>query len=109
MAKRPEYRMPVSQRAKQFAPFSALRGLPEALKAKEKIYEQRKELFEDEKQKINAALANICKGDDAALIYYKNGEYLTAQGTVDRKDTVRRMITIDDMEIPFDNIFGIIK
>ena len=32
--------MPVSERAKQFAPFSALRGLEEALERQEQLYVQ---------------------------------------------------------------------
>lgn len=36
MATKPRYPMPISQRAKQFMPFSALKGLNEALALKEK-------------------------------------------------------------------------
>ena len=36
--------MPVSDRAKQFMPFSALKGLDEALRAKEKIVVPKVEL-----------------------------------------------------------------
>lgn len=37
MASRPKNKMPIADRAKQFMPFAALKGLPEALSAKEKI------------------------------------------------------------------------
>ena len=37
MAAKPKYPMPVSQRAKQFMPFSALKGLEEALEKKERL------------------------------------------------------------------------
>ncbi len=36
MANKPRHKMPVEERAKQFMPFAALKGLPEALAAKEK-------------------------------------------------------------------------
>ena len=39
--------MPASRRAKQFMPFDALRGLKEAIAAKEKIPIPKKELAED--------------------------------------------------------------
>lgn len=36
MANKPKHKMPIEERAKQFMPFTALKGLPEALAAKEK-------------------------------------------------------------------------
>lgn len=36
MASKPREKMPISERAKQFMPFAALKGLPEALEKKEK-------------------------------------------------------------------------
>jgi len=37
VASKPRHKMPIEERAKQFMPFAALKGLPEALAAKEKI------------------------------------------------------------------------
>ena len=37
MASKPKNKMPIEERAKQFMPFAALRGLPDALAAKEKV------------------------------------------------------------------------
>lgn len=36
MASKPREKMPISERAKQFMPFAALKGLPEALEKKER-------------------------------------------------------------------------
>lgn len=36
MANKPKHKMPIEERAKQFMPFAALKGLPEALAAREK-------------------------------------------------------------------------
>lgn len=36
MANKPRNKMPIEERAKQFMPFAALKGLPEALAAKER-------------------------------------------------------------------------
>ena len=44
--------MPASRRAKQFMPFDALRGLKEAIAAKEKRLEPRRELSEYMKEQI---------------------------------------------------------
>lgn len=37
MANKPKHKMPIEDRAKQFMPFAALKGLPDALAAKEKV------------------------------------------------------------------------
>lgn len=49
MAGRPRIRMSPEQRAKQFMPFAALRGLPEALERKEREMESRMDIPEEEK------------------------------------------------------------
>lgn len=41
MGKRPRHKMPISERAKQFAPFAAIRGLEEALRKKEEEIKQK--------------------------------------------------------------------
>lgn len=47
MANRPRSRMPIEDRAKQFMPFAALKGLPEALAAKEKAVAPKTGLSEE--------------------------------------------------------------
>lgn len=47
MASRIREKMPVSERAKQFMPFAALKGLPEALEKKERELEQVKAGYDD--------------------------------------------------------------
>ena len=46
-------KMDVGHRAKQFAPFAALRGFEESVRKKEILYEPRKELSEEKKQELN--------------------------------------------------------
>ena len=47
MASKPKHKMPIEDRAKQFMPFAALKGLPDALAAKEKITVPKTELPEE--------------------------------------------------------------
>ena len=47
MAGRPRTKMSIENRAKQFMPFAALKGLPDALAAKEKIVVEKIELSSD--------------------------------------------------------------
>ena len=51
--------MPGSERAKQFVPFQAVKGLEEALAAKEKIRVPRRQLSEDMIAEINKKLTEI--------------------------------------------------
>jgi hypothetical protein len=54
MAGRPRTKMSIENRAKQFMPFAALKGLPDALAAKEKIVVEKIELSSDMEEPKNA-------------------------------------------------------
>ena len=64
------------ERARQFLPFDALKGLHEALKLKE--YEhtrtQKIEVSEEESRKISAVLSGIEKGDNISVVYYSDSD-----------------------------------
>ena len=51
VAEKPKHKMSTADRAKQFMPFSALKGLDEALKEKEKIIEEQLDLSTYTRQK----------------------------------------------------------
>lgn len=102
--------MPVSERAKIFAPFAALKGLPEALKEKEKIRVPKKELSEYMANKINCALGSLKTGQIITVIYYNSSEqeYLQLTGMVARIDATHRFLQIVAVKIPFDDLYEII-
>ena len=52
-----------ADRARQFLPFDALKGLNEALRNKEIEYEDRKELSEEEEEKISSILFSLESGN----------------------------------------------
>ena len=56
MPSKPKQKMPIEERAKQFMPFSALKGLEEALASKEKIIVPKKELTQDYAEELNLKL-----------------------------------------------------
>ena len=62
--------MPPSQRAKQFAPFDALKGLKEAIACKEHAPEPRRELSEDAIAEINTKLTMLKPGSWVTVVYY---------------------------------------
>ena len=62
--------MPPSRRAKQFAPFDALKGLKEAIARKEHVPEPRRELSEEAIAEINAKLTMLKPGSCVTVVYY---------------------------------------
>lgn len=103
--------MPPSRRAKQFAPFDALKGLKEAIAAKEKRPEPRRVLTEYMKEQINNALLDLQKGQQITVVYYEKQEQQTAQitGTVIKVDAHWQTLLINQIVIGFEEIYDIIE
>ena len=111
MAKsKPRTPMPISERAKQFAPFSALTGLSKALEQAEREHMRvpKKELSEEMAQQLNQCLNEIQKGDIITATYFSQGEYLTVSGEVSSFDKINRLLTVGSVKIPFDDLYRII-
>lgn len=98
-----------TDRAKQFAPFDALRGLREALAKKEEEHErqEKRELSEEEQAAIEQALVEITRGDEAEAVCFQDGKYVKVVGTVVRVDTNFRYLQIGDGKIAFANLYGL--
>ena len=105
----PRAPMPPSRRAKQFAPFDALKGLKEAIAAKEKHPEPRRELTDYMKEQINNALLDLQKGQQITVVYYGKQEQQTAQitGTVMKVDAHWQTLHINQVSIDFQEIYEI--
>ena len=103
--------MPPSRRAKQFAPFDALKGLKEAIAVKEKHPEPRRELTDYMKEQINNALLDLQKGQQITVVYYEKQEQQTAQitGTVMKVDAHWQTLLINQIVIGFEEIYDIIE
>jgi hypothetical protein len=103
--------MPVSERAKQFAPFDALRGLDEALERKrlEMAHVSKRQLEDTALEELNNALSCIEKGDFVKASYYEDGDYLDIGGVVSFNDTVGQTIRIDGTDLRYDDIYRIEK
>lgn len=107
MANRPKHKMEIRDRAKQFAPFSALKGLEEALKEKERQIVPQKELSEESATLLTRKLTALHKGDFVCITYYSDGEYISRTGMVSRIDSVNRTVTVVKTVIPIDDIYDI--
>ena len=97
------------ERAKQFMPFDAIKGLTEALRAKEerRTRVDRKQLAEDAADELSRSLNRIEPHSTVKIIFYSKGHYIELEGTVLEKDIVYRFIKIGNERIYFDDILKI--
>ena len=101
--------MPASRRAKQFAPFDALKGLKEAIAEKERIPIPRRILAEDALAELNQKISQLRKGTIVTVVYYciYEQEYHQITGAVVSVDAYWSLLQIGNMTIDFSEIFEI--
>ena len=100
-------KMDKANRAKQFIPFDALTGFREALREKERIRVDKKELSEEQKEEINYKLQQLKKMDVVTVEYYDNDEYVQVMGVVTKIDVNNKVLKIVETSIEFDNIYDL--
>lgn len=103
-----QVRAPMSKarRAKQFQPFNALKGLYEAIAAKEKVPTPRRILADDAIEEINKTLTTLQKGQIITVVYYGSYEqdYVQLTGPVTKVDSYWHSIQIGNTTIDFPEI-----
>ena len=97
----------MSNRAEQFLAFDALKGLKEALREKEKIKVDKKDVSDEDSYTINQTLTKIKKYMIAKVVYNREGEYIQVEGIVSKIDKVYKKIVIVKEEINFNDIISI--
>lgn len=102
-----ESKMDRADRAKQFMPFDALRGLREALAEKERIIAPRADLSDDARETLDYKLSQVERNKIITVIYYDNGEYLKLTGMVSRLDMTAGILKIVNTKIQFKDIYDI--
>lgn len=102
-------KMSMSNRAKQFAPFDALKGFQEALRKKEKMPVPKKELADEKAEEINEKLKQLTIGKLITVVYYNDGEYIQLTGTVVKIEKNKRYLQMAEIIIPIDDISDIIE
>lgn len=105
-------------RAAQFSPFAALTGHEAAVQEAARVTEERAELDEGEKERLNEILYTLLEKyqghPDISVTYFcpdkrkSGGKYVTETGKIQKLDTFRRTIRLDNQsEIPLDQISNI--
>jgi len=107
VASKPKYKMPIADRAKQFVPFAALKGLPEALSAKERITVDKIELSPEMAEELDRRMHLLQKGNIATVVYFHKDEYIKITGMVARIDTTCRLLQIVNTKIDFEDIYEV--
>jgi len=107
VADKPKNKMPIEERAKQFMPFAALRGLPDALAAKEKILVPKIELSPEMAEELDRQMHRLAKGKMATVVYFHKGEYIKITGLVARIDETSHVLQIVNTKIRFEDILQI--
>ena len=96
-------------RAKQFLPFDAMKGLYEALRRQEELAErvEKVEPSEEDAAVISSVLSRLGRGDSVNVTFFRAGHYLTLSGSVTAFDRVKRIFAVGGDPIPFEEILAI--
>lgn len=96
-------------RAAQFLPFDALKGLSEELQSRieKRSRVDKIELSDESKDAISNVLCRVKKGAEIRVKYYKNGHYLIVEGMVTKISQVYHWLKVVDTLIYFDDIYDI--
>ena len=103
------HKMGRAERAKQFMPFAALKGYYEALRKKEKIVVEKKELAEEYMVELDLELRQVKRNDIITVVYFCKSEYLQVTGKVTKIDKVYRVLKVVNTRINFDDLYSIIR
>ena len=102
-----------AQRAKQFLPFDSLKGLREALHQKEQMRkrEPRRELSEEQKEKISGVLTQLEPGTPVELVWYRGGVYRRDCGCIKVINGIYHYLVLEkegaEERIFFENLYRI--
>ena len=97
----------MGNRAHIFMPFDALKGFKEALKEKERIIVEKKDLTEDDYDLLNKTFKELKKGSMVKVVYYNIDSYIEYTGMVSFISSEERYIKVVKEKIPFDSIQSI--
>lgn len=111
MGNKPRPKMSPADRAKQFMPFDAVKGLREALAAKEAelLYVEKNALTEETEETLNSVLNGLRAGDTVRITYYADHGYRTVTDTVRKIIPNRNLLQLSQAEISFADISEICK
>ncbi len=98
---------PSPERARQFMPFAALRGYYDLIRERERVPEERRDLAQEDVERLSEVLARLKKGQMVRTRYYDRDAYVTREGVVTRIDPVAHELTVVTTRIRFEDLLEI--
>ena len=97
------------QRAKQFMPFDALKGLQEALREQEERHSrvEKHDISEEDQEANSIVLSKLTSGSRVEINYYCHFHDVVRSGTVTGISYAYRFLKMDEEKIFFDDIYKI--
>lgn len=101
--------MTQSDRAKQFLPFDAMKGLCEALRDREERYsrEERREIAGESAERIDRVLRRLAVGDFVALTCYSHFHTERRMGRVTAIQPEYRCLFLGSERVWFEDIYAL--
>ena len=99
--------MPLSQRAKIYTPFAALKGFENLIREQENTYDEMPELSDDQYEDLNFAINNIRAGDSITIKYFKDYKIRTLSGSITKLSKEKRFINVKGDMIRFEEMIEI--
>lgn len=98
-----------AERAKQFAPFDAMKGLQEALRDREEkhLRVERHEISEEMAEHNSKVILKLVRGMRVEIYCYSAFHDVTKRGTITDIDITFRNLKLGDERIWFDDIYTI--
>ena len=97
------------QRAKQFMPYDAMKGLAEALRDREERHSRttRHGVSEDAQERIRDALCRMEKGSRVSVSHYARFHDVETEGTVTEINRAYRFFRLNEEKILFEDLYDI--
>ncbi len=97
------------QRAKQFQPFDAMKGLTEALRDREERHSRvdKREIAEESIKAIASVLERVQVGAKVRIEHYKAFHYVVGKGKVDKISFIKKFLMLGEEKIFFEDIYDI--
>ena len=97
------------ERAKQFMPFDALKGLKEALQAKEEKLTRvaKRELTEEQEENLSEIISQLEKGMLVKATFYYKGHYVDITDRLTEKNIPLRYIGIGKSKLFFSDLYEV--
>ena len=98
------------QRAKQFMPFDAMKGLKEAILEREERHSRvsRHGIPQEQADENSMVMRHVKKGCRVRLEYYKGFHDTDKEGMVTVVDLPMRYLKVDEEKILFEDIYSIV-